>query len=72
MTGSAIIDLPTLFIGVLALLLAWDIIRTFVILVLQAASLILMWRCRTLSATEGGTCTATSSPAPSCSSSSPS
>ena len=46
MSGSAIIDLPTLFIGVLALLLAWDIVRTVIIVALQAASLALMARYR--------------------------
>ena len=44
MTGSAIIDLPTLFIGILALLVMWDVARTVLALVLQAVSMFLMCR----------------------------
>lgn len=44
MTGSAIIDLPTLFIGILALLVMWDVARAVVVVCGQLVSLALMWR----------------------------
>ena len=44
MTGSAIIDLPTIFIGVLALLVLWDTTRTLIALILQLVSMAWMWR----------------------------
>ena len=44
MTGSAIIDYPTLFVGVLAVLLLWDVTRTGISMLAQLVSLAWMWR----------------------------
>lgn len=44
MTGSAIIDLPTIFVSVLAILLLWDVTRTAIGMLAQLVSLAWMWR----------------------------
>lgn len=68
MTGSAIIDLPTLFVSVLALLVMWDVLRTTIVLVLQVVSL--LWAARIhLSATKASQCEPATSPSQSHSSS---
>lgn len=43
LTGSAIIDLPTLFVGVVTLLLLWGVVREAVAMAASAARAAARW-----------------------------